>query len=254
MAPRGMLQEGALAGKSFKKKVFLFIFKKLRVPNGIVWHATDQQEREDVGNIFGINSQIRVAANIPKPPVAISSVRTKRPGELKMIYLSLIAEKKSLLLILESLRHVKIPIQFDIYGPIKDEAYWHKCELLFSGQIHQIQYKGIANPTNVQTLLSTYHLFVLPTKGENFGHAIYEALSVGTPVLISRYTPWGALQELEAGYTVESDNVQDWVSAIEYFIRINNDQFVLMSKKATKLALQYFLKNDFKSAYLDLFS
>ena len=32
--------------------------------------------------------------------------------------------------------------------------------------------------------------FLLPTGGENFGHAIFEALSCGVPALISDRTPW----------------------------------------------------------------
>ena len=36
-------------------------------------------------------------------------------------------------------------------------------------------------------------LFLLPTGGENFGHAIFEALACGVPALISDQTPWRGL-------------------------------------------------------------
>ena len=43
-------------------------------------------------------------------------------------------------------------------------------------------------------------LFFLPTRGENFGHVIAEALSVGTPVLISDQTPWRKLAAVGLGH------------------------------------------------------
>ena len=39
-------------------------------------------------------------------------------------------------------------------------------------------------------------VFLLPTGGENFGHAIFEALSCGVPVLISDQTPWRGLEAI----------------------------------------------------------
>ncbi|MNY40193.1 hypothetical protein D3C86_1749200 [compost metagenome] len=42
----------------------------------------------------------------------------------------------------------------------------------------------------------------MPTHGENYGHAIAEALSAGTPVLISDATPWRGLQQEGVGWDI----------------------------------------------------
>ena len=48
LAPRGMLGKGALQIKSLKKKVFLAATKATSFFNGITWHATDQEEVNDI--------------------------------------------------------------------------------------------------------------------------------------------------------------------------------------------------------------
>lgn len=190
LAPRGMLQAGALSLKSVKKKIFLSCFKLFGLNQSLYWHATDRQEEADIKKIFGDEARVIIAPNIPKAPYLFLPERKKKRNELKLVYLSLIAEKKNLHLALLAIREIKsTPIIFDIYGPIKDQEYWEHCQPLMESIIHQIHYKGAINPTSVQDTLSKYDAFILPTKGENFGHAIYEALSVGTPCIISRFTP-----------------------------------------------------------------
>ncbi|MBI1767934.1 MAG: glycosyltransferase [Bacteroidetes bacterium] len=254
IAPRGMLQEGALAIKPFKKKLFLSMLKLTDIFKNIIWHATDEQEAKDVRKIIGSQSTVRVAANIPRAIANSNTVKEKAKGELRLVFLSLITEKKNLHLILEALKQLRTPIQFDIYGPVIDEGYWLTCKKLMEEQIHTIRYQGAIEPNTVQETLSKYHAFILPTKGENFGHAIYEALSVGTPVLVSPYTPWGRLQDYNAGITIEALDQKYWSKAIQKFIDMELDEYSVYSKGSYDLAKNYFSKNDFKFQYQSLFS
>lgn len=253
LAARGMLQPAALAVKPMKKKIFLRLFKLSGLHKNIRWHATDPQERIDIRKKMGNHADVEIAPNIPKPPPNSWLRRSKPNGELRLIYLSLIAEMKNLHLILEVLKLVKTPIEFDIYGPIKDAKYWESCQSLMKGQIHSIQYRGVVKPNDVQSKLQEYHAFILPTKGENFGHAIYEALSSGTVPIISPFTPWGNLGLKNAGITVDSWEVEDWAEAIHALLKIDQKEFNKLSLNAFSLAKDYFQKNDFKSSYQILF-
>ncbi len=248
LAPRGMLQQGALAVKPFKKKIFLSLFRFTGLHKNITWHATDEQEKIDIEKLFGNNANVKIALNIPKAPLPSWSQRNKQMEELRIVYLSLITEKKNLHLVLEALREMKTPIAFDIYGPVKDANYWESCQQLMKDQIHQISYKGAVNPFDVQSTLQKYHAFVLPTRGENFGHAIYEALSSGTVPIISPFTPWGYLQEHQAGIAVNSWKVEDWAKAIITLMSTDQEEFNKLSQNAFSLAGAYFKKNDFNSA------
>jgi glycosyltransferase involved in cell wall biosynthesis len=247
-----MLQEGALRIKPVKKKLFLAALKFFQVFNGIRWHATDDQEKKDIACVIGSDSTSIVAANVPKH-LAEKKRKDKMKGQLRLVFLSLITEKKNLHVVLEALRSVKTPITFHMFGPVKDQSYWDKCQNLMRDQIHEVSYDGSVNASEVQDKLSAYDVFILPTKGENFGHAIYEALSVGTPVIISQHTPWQVAKG-SGGMIIESENPDDWAKAIQRLVDLDAEQHAIMSKGAYSLARDYFFKNDFKSQYMKLFS
>lgn len=253
IAPRGMVQAGALAIKPFKKKIFLATLKLLRFHDNVIWHATDNQELHDIKKIFGANSSVFIAPNVPKFPLRITRT-TKAKNTLRLVYLSLITEKKNLHIVLEALRDISDGnIIFDIYGPVIDKEYWGKCQPLMVNSKHNIKYKGTLNPACVQETLALYDVFILPTRGENFGHAIYEALSVGTPALITPHTPWGYLEEQQAGLTVCSFRGSEWASAIQRIWSMKEEEYIQLSHGAFKVASDYFSKSEFREAYLKLF-
>jgi len=188
ICPRGMLQKGALADKSFKKKIYLKVLKFSGLVNKAVWHATNVEEKEDILKYFVVNNGVVIAMNIPKEPVGQVSFVEKISGNLKLIYLSLITEKKNLLFLLKLIKATE-NISLDIYGPVKDNAYWNECNKLINEMTHKVKYHGDVLPLEVQNTFSRYHASVLLTKGENFGHALYESMSVGRPIITSNFTP-----------------------------------------------------------------
>lgn len=252
VAPRGMLQKGAFAIRSTKKQIYLQLLIWLRLHKNIIWHATDDQERVDIMNRFGMDARVKLAPNIPKPPVKSITLKRKDSGTLSLVYLSLITEKKNLHLILEALREVNESVSFDIWGPITDGKYWNRCQLLMKDQIHKIQYHGVVKPNQVQELLSQYHALILPTSGENFGHAIYESFSVGTPAIISAFTPWGNLEDKRAGITHELSS-KSLAHAIREFISLDSGQFAQISSGAYKVACDYYQQHDYQKSYHYLF-
>lgn len=56
------------------------------------------------------------------------------------------------------------------------------------------RYLGEQGNQQVISTLSNYDLFYLPTKPENYGHVISEALQSSLPALISDRTPWKKLK------------------------------------------------------------
>ena len=254
LSPRGMLQQGALSVKPFKKKLFLRLFKFLGLHDNVTWHATDEQEVNDIKNILGRNMKVWLAGNIVKPPLSTLPCRPKEAGELNLVYFSLITEKKNLHVILEALLHVDIPVTLHIYGTLRDQDYWKKCQQLMQrAKVHQIRYQGVINPADVQGMLQRYHCFILPTKGENFGHAIYESLSTGLPVILTPHTPWTELVDLNAGIIVHEDQTDKWAWAITQFIGMNQHEYDNLSRGALEVANNYFTRSDFESAYSELF-
>jgi glycosyltransferase involved in cell wall biosynthesis len=87
----------------------------------------------------------------------------------------------------------------------------------------------------VAEILSTSHLFILPSKSENFGHALYEAMSAGLPVVTSDFTPWNELEKNKAGLNVKL-KAGAIAKSIEFFAEMDASDFASWSQGASGYA------------------
>jgi glycosyltransferase involved in cell wall biosynthesis len=221
LAPRGELSPGALSLKAFRKKVFLAIFRLLRVHSRIRWHASSELEAQDIRREFpSARRLVGVAANLPgvtKPVYRRNG--PKIAGTLKAVFLSRIAPKKNLMSAIRSMCSLVGPATLDIWGPIDDRDYWQACQAAMASRpenVH-ITWRGDVPNEDVHRILSEYDLFLLPTLGENFGHAIVEALGAGLPIVISDRTPWKKLREAGVGVDLPVDDDAAFVEALREF-------------------------------------
>ena len=232
LSVRGMLHPGALSQKSFKKKLFLFFLKSIKIQNKISFHATDETEKLYIERIFGKGCKIYVADNYPKLNI-YSKSEFKEKGSLKLISIALISAMKNHLLVLQSIKKCIGNIEYHIIGGIKDEAYWKLClsEISQLPKNIRVIYHGEKKPNEVITFLEKSHVFILPSKSENYGHAIIEALSAGKPVITSKNTPWNNLRSSNCGINADL-NCEEISLSINYFIEQNNLEYQDYSKNA----------------------
>lgn len=214
VCPRGMLQASAISSKRLKKQSYFSFLRWTGWLNTVVFHATSSQEKAEIMDHFPVHKQIITAPNIPKLPYFNVSQLSKAPGELKLVYMSLINSHKNLLLLLQCMQLLPPSVTLSVYGPVVEPGYFSQCEELIEQLGPRVLYKGEVQPQDVQFTLSGYHALVLLTKGENFGHAIYECLSVGRPVVTSNHTPWNTLRNEKAGFNVDINYQQDCLSAM----------------------------------------
>ena len=255
VAPRGMLQEGALRVKSLKKKIYFTILKAIGLLGKVRWHATDAQELKDIQLFLGKKKGDVVYAidSPPLKPLYGDIIKTKEKGQLRMVFLSLITEKKNLMFLLNMLdQHPDLSVQLDVYGPVKDYGYWELCQPIISKNQTKIRYKGEVNPSDVSNILKSYDLLVLPTLGENFGHVIFEALAAGTPVLISPFTPWHQLEKKDCGAVLALDE-DIWLSMLQRYVDMDHDQHHAQCVNAQRYIKDFLLTFNFKEEYTKLF-
>lgn len=227
MHVRGMLHPGALSQKYYKKRLFLQVFKLLRIHNKIDFCASDDLEAGFIKTIFGLNTKVKIAQNFPAINTSDNKIIHKEVGSLKLISIALISKMKNHALVLEALNLVKSNVLWEIYGPIKDKKYWNYCELLIANLPKNIKviYKGEINPNLVFETLPNFHFFILPSESENFGHALFEALISGTPIITSNNTPWNDLDIKHAGYNVEL-NSEAIATTIEICSNLNHNNYL----------------------------
>jgi glycosyltransferase involved in cell wall biosynthesis len=246
LSTRGMLHPGALAQKKWKKKIYLQLFKLLEFQYKVDFHATDDEEADYIRNYWASLTplppltppkegdrkpaqemgNVFVAGNFPNK-IGLLPLPAKETGKLKLISIGIISPMKNILLVLQALEKVTAEIEYDLYGPVKDEEYWDLCKQqikLLPSNIRVAYHKEI-EPQRVKGVLGASHVFILPSKSENFGHAIFEALSAGRPVTTSKNTPWNDLRESKAGMNVSVDYTLEMTEAIEFFAAM--DEVVL---------------------------
>ena len=221
IAPRGEFGQGALSFKSCKKKAYLIGARAAGLYRDLRWQASSDFEAADIVREFGgIARNICIAVNLPDNGnrEAASPYSPRGEGEpLRICFLSRISPEKNLDFALKVLRDVNVPALFDIYGLIVDKKYWNHCCSLIEVLPSNIQarYHGSVDYKNVPVTLGQYDLFLLPTRGENFGHAILDALAAGTPVLISDRTPWRGLARSGAGWDLPLEHPSRFVECID---------------------------------------
>jgi glycosyltransferase involved in cell wall biosynthesis len=137
-------------------------------------------------------------------------------------------------------------LAFDIYGPISEPEYWRECERIIGtlpGHI-AVSYRGEIPNRAVPATLARYDLFFLPTLGENFGHAIFEALANGVPALISDATPWRELEARDAGWSLPLDQPQQFAAAIDKLAAMGSDDRLQLRRGARRAAEQMVARSD----------
>ena len=105
----------------------------------------------------------------------------------------------------------------------------------------------------VHQTLSDYHLFFLPTLGENFGHAIFEALSVGVPVLISDQTPWTDVVNNSNYAAISLNNKEKYVAFIKHLSKMDKDELINLKNHAAKVFKKYIGSDNYITSYNELF-
>jgi glycosyltransferase involved in cell wall biosynthesis len=243
IAPRGELDPAALAFKGVRKRLYILAARGLGLLRNVVWQATCEEEAAHVRERLGSSARVVVIPNLPSADtIPLPPPRpAKEAGTLRVVFLSRIARKKNLDGAIEMLRGVTGRVEFTIYGPREDEAYWGECAGLMATLPANVtvRHGGILPHDQVAAALAGHDLFFFPTRGENFGHVILEALLAGLPVLLSDRTPWRRLEEAGAGWDLDLSDREGFRAVIDMCVAMNGTDFARMSTGARELGSRY---------------
>ena len=232
VAPFGEFADASFVQKHFKKALYIQAATLLSLYKNVTWRASSAYEAGDVTRILKIDADsIHITGDLPiknihetlfdSPPNS-----SDQTGGLKIVFLSRIAREKNLDYALKILGKVRAPVCFDIYGPAENLDYWEECQELMAGLPANVKvgYCGSVNPDQVIQIFSRYDLFLFPSGGEAYGNVIAEALTAGTPVLISTETPWRNMEADGLGWDISLDNIDAFVDVIEKFSLLTDAQ------------------------------
>lgn len=255
VASMGSFSKGALSQKSFKKKIFINVFKLFGLFKNIVWSVTSELEANDLKDTISKSAKYIVAEDLPRTSVLERKKLSKEDSKLKVVFLSRICPKKNLLGAINILAKTTANIEFTIYGPDEDKEYFEKCKSALNLLATNVswEYKGNIQSEEVPNAFSMYDVFLFPTLGENYGHVIFESLSAGCVPVISDTTPWLDLESDGCGFVLPLDDLSAFTALLDKLANLDSDDFSKYSLNAVNYATEKTKNAVLNTGYRDIF-
>lgn len=258
LAPRGELNPGARKIKKLKKQIYIKFLKLFGFTKDITWHATSSMEKNYIKQVFNTENTVKLIANFPKQKQKQWEKISKEPRKVKYVAISRISKIKNIEFIINLFTDINdtAEVILNIIGPIEDIKYYDYC-LSLTKKLNaniKVNFIGQIEHFKIEDLLSNHHFFISPTKGENFGHSIFEAMVAGKPVIISNMTPWTNLEIQKAGWDIALNNMEKWKEIIKKTIDMNQNDYDKLSRTTWDYAKKYLSKYEGNKELKFLFS
>lgn len=221
LSARGELAAGALGLKSPRKIAYRTVARIFNLLSDVFIHAASAEEAADVEHWFPWSNGVLTAPNVRGLVDVGDDIRArranKRGGPLRIVLVGRISRVKNITFAIETMARLSVPANLDIIGPIEDADYWRECQVLIGRLPSHVTVRALGTTTNLKipAVIGSADLFFSPTLGENFGHAIFEALSCELPVLISDRTPWKGLARQRAGWELPLSSPAEFAARID---------------------------------------
>jgi len=213
VSPRGTLSQWALGSNAVLKKAFWLVRQGRAVQRAACLHATAESEYADIRRI-GLTQPVCVVPNgIDVYPLDRPASTSRR----QLLFLGRIHPVKGLDVLLKAWRVVqdRFP-DWDLHlvGP-DDRGHFESIRGLATAVgAERVMFRGPLYGEQKRRAFSAASVYVLPTKSENFGITVAEALAAGTPAIVTTAAPWSGLEPHNAGWWIEP-GVDALVAALE---------------------------------------
>ncbi|QGZ93397.1 glycosyltransferase [Terricaulis silvestris] len=201
ISPRGMLNQEALAFSSAKKSLFWNLLQGPLFRHAACYHATSDAEFQDLRH-FGIGRPVAIIRNGVDVP-ALAETRNASENRT-VLYLGRLHPIKGLDCLLDAWQAAYRPSwRLRIVGV---DENGHADELRAQAARLKLSNVSIEGPLYGSERLDAYRqadLFVMPTRKENFGLTIAEALVAGTSVISTKGAPWPGIETHDCGWWID---------------------------------------------------
>ncbi|WP_288737364.1 glycosyltransferase [uncultured Parabacteroides sp.] len=230
----GMLYPQALARSRWKKVLMRKLYFDEDLVNADCIHVTCREEMEYY-RLLGFKNPVAVVPNlvlIPKVNVIKKEDHMCRVGYLGRL-------------------HPRKHVERLIYAVKKLEGYIDDIEIVVMGNgdesyisflkqevkrlnLSNVSFVGFISGNDKYKKLASLSVLCVPSDFENFGMIITEALSVGTPVIASKCTPWEELNTHRCGWWVDND-VDTLAVTIRKALELSEEERIAMGERGREL-------------------
>ncbi|MBD1843178.1 glycosyltransferase [Cyanobacteria bacterium FACHB-63] len=230
LRPLGTLDPADLQKKRHLKRLYAAALERPNLAGAAAVHFTSDQEAKTSERFNTVTRDLVMPLGVSLPPSESISMREKfgipddRP---LLLFMSRIDPKKGLDLLLPALEQLNQDFHFVLAGGNpQDPGY----EAAIRDRIQTSHLKdrtsivGFVTGAEKTALLEAADLFVLPSYYENFGIAVAEAMSVGTPVVISDQVHiWKEIERSQSGWICTCD-VESVTQTLKAALRDRTEQ------------------------------
>jgi glycosyltransferase involved in cell wall biosynthesis len=249
----GMLYPEGLKKSKWIKKMSLLLYQKADIEKAKVLHATCLQELQFLRDL-GIKVPVAV---IPNPIETSGTTFHNTNTELskKVGFIGRFAPIKNI----ENLLHAWAEVtkahpdwELVLIGD-GDEQYTRSLKQLANKlNAGTISFKGFLSGEAKEAELNKLSYLVLPSKSENFGMVVPEALLRGIPVIASKGTPWEELNTRNAGWWIEK-GIEPLVMTLQQAMELTKYERHLMGINGRKLIEENYLSETVAKKMIQLY-
>ena len=189
ISPHGMLDPYSLNQKKIRKIIFWHLFRKhiLKFSDQIIVNSLNEKK-----NVLKIVDHKKIII-IPHGIKFIKQKYDRKKNynkKLNFVFFSRIDHVKNL----DKLVKIWISnpyfenLKLSIYGEISDHKYFNLINHKIS-KYKNIKYYGALNKNKIK-ILAKYDVFIFPSKSENFGLVVLEAMAAGLYIVLNKKLPW----------------------------------------------------------------
>lgn len=254
ISPRGTLAPEAMREGSVLKPIFWKLFQKPSLKKASFLHATSSKELNEIRNL-GFSQPIIKIPNGIEVPCKKKIKKNIQSKQKKLLFLGRIHPIKGLENLIKAWREVQYLLpdwDLNLVGP---DIYGHKkalINLMESIGCERIFFYPEVVEAGKENLYLNTDLFILPSKSENFGMVVAEALSFGIPCIVSNGCPW-PLDKISSGWTFKY-GVDNLVSVLKIALSQSSSTYSQMGKNGRSYINKNFNQDVISEKWLKVYN
>jgi glycosyltransferase involved in cell wall biosynthesis len=221
-SPRGVLDPWARRQSRFKKAAMWWLGQRLTLQRAACIHATSESEYIGIREA-GIVAPVAIVPNgVDIPPPDLTAKDRDEPVR-QLVFFGRIHPKKGVDTLIRAWTNVARRFrdwELHIIGPDDRGHAMEMVRLSTDLGTPRVVFRGPIYGEEKWRALGRAHLFALPTKAENFGLVVAEALASSVPAIVTKNAPWSQLESEGCGWWIE-DGVDSLTATLEHALSLS---------------------------------